>query len=110
MVLTRRCCMMAGLLLVGTVFSLPLAAQQYNSSGGRAYDRGEYKGRNGVDLDSTVERIRKETGGRVLHAETINNQGNREYRVRILTDQGKVRRYRVDAGSGEQVAPGKRRR
>jgi len=96
--------MVAGLLLAGMVLSLPLAAQQHNSSGDRAY------GRNGVDLDSTVERIRKETGGRVLHAETMNNQGNREHRVRIITDRGKVRRYRVDAGSGKEVSPGKRRR
>ena len=110
MVLKRRCRIMAGLLLAGLVVSLPLAAQQYNPSGNRAYSRDEYKGGNGVDLDSAVERIRKKTGGRVLHAETMNNQGNREHRVRIITDRGEVKRYRVDAGSGAEVPPGKRRR
>ncbi len=103
MVLKRHWRMMAGLLLAGLMVSLPVAAQRYNSSGNRAYERG-------VDLDSTVERIRRETGGRVLHAETKNNQGNREHRVRIITDRGEVKRYRVDAGSGEVVSPGKRRR
>ncbi len=106
MVLKRQRRIMLGLLLIGSLFSLPLAAQQHKGPGGR----GDYNGRGGVDLDATVEKIRKETGGRVLHAETLNNQGNREHRVRIITDQGKVRRYRVDAGSGEEVPPGKRRR
>lgn len=96
MVLMRHWRMMAAFMLTGLLCSLPLAAQQ--------------RGRYGNDLDSTVERIRKETGGRVLHAETRDNQGNREHRVRIITDQGTVKRYRFDAGSGEEMPPGKRRR
>ncbi|AKH22068.1 hypothetical protein AAY24_05295 [Sedimenticola thiotaurini] len=81
---------------------MPVAAQRYNASENRTNERG-------VDLDSTVERIRRETGGRVLHAETRNNKGNREHRVRIITDRGEVKRYRVDAGSGKVVSPGKQR-
>lgn len=109
MVLKRQCRLLP-LLLAGMVLSLPLAAQHNGPSGGGSYSQGEGRGRNGVDLDSTVERIRKETGGRVLHAETLENKGNREHRVRIITDRGKVRRYRVDAGSGKEVPPGQRRR
>jgi hypothetical protein len=102
MVSIRQRRLLGGLLLAGMLFSLPLAAQH-----GGPGDRG---GTNGVDLDTTVERIRKETGGRVLHAETLENEGNREHRVRIIDDRGKVRRYRVDAGSGQKVPPGQRRR
>lgn len=110
MVLKCRWRKMAGLLLAGMVLSLPVAAQKYSPSGGRSYERGDYNGRNGVSLDATVERIRRETGGRVLHAETRKNQGNREHRVRIITDRGEVKRYRVDAGSGKVVSPRERRR
>ncbi|WP_428606226.1 PepSY domain-containing protein [Sedimenticola sp.] len=107
MVLVSRRRLLAGVLWSCLLFCLPVMVQQYNHTGVRADSQ---KGRGGVDLDTTVERIRKQTGGRVLHAETLNNQGNREHHVRIITDRGTVKRYRVDAGSGEDVSPGHNRR
>lgn len=103
MVFKRHWPLVTGLLLAGLMVSLPLAAQRYNSSGNRGYEQG-------VDLDSTVKRIRRETGGRVLHAETKNYQGHREHRVRIITDRGEVKRYRVDAASGKVMSRDKKRR
>ncbi|MCW8943754.1 MAG: hypothetical protein OQL27_03210 [Sedimenticola sp.] len=97
------------LLLCGLFFSLPAVAQKYRSQEGQSYNQNGRNSPSGVDLDSTVERIRKQTGGRVLHAETWENEGAQEHRVRIITDKGKVRRYRIDPGSGQEL-PSKRRR
>lgn len=106
MVLTFQRQLIVGVLLGGLLLSLPVVAQKYRSSEGQSYNRSSQH----EDLDSTVERIRRETGGRVLHAETRENQGQQEYRVRIITDQGKVRRYRIDPGSGQELLPRDRRR
>lgn len=93
-----------GVFCCGLLMLLPLSAQQHRdrAAGGR--------GNSGIDLDSTVRQIRKETGGRVLQAETRNRDGRREHHVRIITDRGKVKRYRVDAGSGETLPRGGNRR
>jgi uncharacterized membrane protein YkoI len=106
MVLTFQRQLIVGLLLGGLLISLPVAAQKYRSPEGQSYNRSSQR----EDLDSAVERIRRETGGRVLHAETRENAGQQEHRVRIITDQGKVRRYRIDAGSGQELSPRERRR
>ena len=97
------------LLLCGLLISLPVAAQKNRLSEGASSSQSGRNVSRSVDLDSTVERIRKQTGGRVLHAETWGNNGSQEHRVRIITDQGKVRRYRIDPGSGREL-PSKRRR
>ncbi|MCW8890002.1 MAG: hypothetical protein OQL20_05020 [Sedimenticola sp.] len=97
------------LLLSGLVISLPVAAQKYRSQDGAPYNQNGRNDARSVDLDSTVERIRKETGGRVLHAETWDNDGSQEHRVRIITDKGKVRRYRIDPGSGRELPANRRR-
>lgn len=102
MVLRLRSWLMAGVVCCSFLVAPPLAAQQPPG------DRGSRGG--GVDLDSTVRQIRKETGGRVLQAETRDRDGHREHHVRIITDRGRVKRYRVDAGSGEKLPRGGNRR
>jgi len=54
-------------------------------------------------LDNVVRRIRKETNGRVLSAETRTIEGRRIHVIRILTGDGRVRRLRVDADSGRRL-------
>jgi uncharacterized membrane protein YkoI len=61
----------------------------------------------GISLDRAVTRARGRVDGRVLSAETDERGGRRTHNIRILTKDGKVRRLRVDAESGEFV--GKRR-
>lgn len=106
MVLILRRWILAGVVGCGLLLSLPLAAQQNGSAPGKGHLS---DGRN-VDLDSTVRQIRRETGGRILQAETRNRDGRREHHVRIITERGKVKRYRVDAGSGEKLPRGDRKR
>lgn len=48
-------------------------------------------------LDNAVNRIRKETNSRVLSAETRSVDGRRVHVIRVLTEDGRVKRLRVDA-------------
>ncbi len=62
-----------------------------------------------IDLDGSVNMIREQTGGRVLSAETRSRDGRAVHHIRVLTPRGKVKRFRLDAGTGERL-PAKGRR
>jgi len=51
-----------------------------------------------VTLDEAVAGVRADHGGRVLSAETRNVNGRRVHYIRILTNDGRVRQIRVNAG------------
>lgn len=44
----------------------------------------------GISLDQAVEQVRRETGGRILSAETINKNGQQVHRIKVLTPDHKV--------------------
>jgi uncharacterized membrane protein YkoI len=71
--------------------------------GGRQQEKG---GRQ--SLDSAVSNARKRTGGRVVSAETKNLDGREVHYIRILSDDGKVKRLRVDARTGRPISSRKR--
>ncbi|MEW8626093.1 MAG: PepSY domain-containing protein [Candidatus Thiodiazotropha sp.] len=52
-----------------------------------------------VSLDKAVEQAKKRTGGQVISAETRNQDGRRVHNIRILTEDGKVRRLRINANN-----------
>ncbi len=52
-----------------------------------------------VSLNKAVEQAKKRTGGQVISAETRNQDGRRVHNIRILTEDGKVRRLRIDANN-----------
>jgi len=79
---------------MGLVVSLPATARSHGSGSGES-------------LDSLVSRVRESTGGRVLSAETRRVDGRPVHFVRILTEDGKVHRLRVDAATGRSIAPGR---
>ena len=56
-----------------------------------------------ISLDRAVSQVRQQTGGRVLSAETRQQNGRPVHHIRILSEQGKVLRYRVDARSGKRI-------
>ena len=62
-------------------------------------DKRSRESREAVTLDEAVSRLRKETNSRVLSAE----EQEAEYRIRILTEGGTVRRLRIDPGTGEII-------
>lgn len=55
---------------------------------------------NGISLAQATRMVREQTGGQVLRAETKRNKGRTVHRIRVLTDDGRVRTYHVDAETG----------
>ncbi|HEY9147538.1 MAG TPA: hypothetical protein VIQ22_00900 [Gammaproteobacteria bacterium] len=45
----------------------------------------------GMSLDQAVAQVRRETGGRILSAETVRANGRKVHRIKVLTDGNKVR-------------------
>jgi uncharacterized membrane protein YkoI len=56
---------------------------------------------NGISLEEAARRVREQTGGQVLRAETKRDKGRTVHRIRVLTEDGLVRTWRVDAETGE---------
>jgi hypothetical protein len=53
--------------------------------------------RPGISLDQAIQRIRRETGGRILAADTVRNGGGVTYRIKVLLPDGRVKIFHVDA-------------
>lgn len=53
-----------------------------------------------ISKDEAVAMVRARTGGKVVRAERSSQQGRTVYRIRVLTAEGRVREYRVDAATG----------
>ena len=87
-------CLMAGLLVWTSL--APVEARRDERS-----TRREAARPNGLSLDEAVERVRRDTGGRVLTAEARERRGHTSYRIKVLLPNGSVRVVDVDAQSGE---------
>jgi uncharacterized membrane protein YkoI len=62
-----------------------------------------------TSLDDAVSEARRQHDGRVISAETRHRgDGRNVHNIRILTPDGRVRRYQIDAESGRRVAPNRR--
>jgi hypothetical protein len=55
---------------------------------------------NGISLDQAMRMVRERTGGQVLRAETKRDKGRTVHRIRVLTEDGRVRTWHVDAETG----------
>jgi len=53
-----------------------------------------------LSLNDATDLVQKRTGGRVLAAQEIREQGRQLYRIKVLTRQGEVRIVLVDAETG----------
>lgn len=51
-------------------------------------------------LDQAVHQVRATTNGRVLSAETVTLGTQRVHRVKVLTDDGRVRTIQMNSGPG----------
>ncbi len=99
---------LAVMLLLSSLLVLePAAAQRYQhregSSPPAAGTFGSQEQLRNQELDRAVARIRDRTGGRVLAAETQFIDGRPVHMIRILTPDGKVRNFRIDARTGQQL-------
>lgn len=52
----------------------------------------------GMSLSEAVQQVQRDTGGRVLSAETVSQGGGRVHRIKVLLPSGRVRVVTVDAG------------
>lgn len=51
-------------------------------------------------LDQAVVLVKKKFGGKVLKAASTERRGRRVHRIRVLTEDGHVRTFSVDAENG----------
>jgi hypothetical protein len=58
----------------------------------------------GISLEQAANKVRRETGGRVLSASPTERSGQRGFEVRVLLDGKRVKSYFVD-GEGRIRAP-----
>lgn len=54
-----------------------------------------------VTLDQAVAKVRRTSGGKVVGADTIEQDGSTSYRIKVVFPDGKVRIYYVDPATGE---------
>ena len=71
------------------------------------HDQAGNGGNGGISLDEAVSRARQQNNGKVLSADTVNVNGRKVYQIKILTKDGRVKRTRVDAGSGRPQSRGR---
>lgn len=64
------------------------------------HESAESDARGGVSLGEAVARVQRATGETVIAAETRTRGGQTIHHVRVLSREGRVRVYRVDARSG----------
>ena len=50
-----------------------------------------------VSLDQAVKQVKKQTGGRILSAETTRRNGQRVHRIKVLLPDGTVRVMYINA-------------
>jgi uncharacterized membrane protein YkoI len=55
---------------------------------------------NGISLAEATRMVSERTGGQVLRAETKRDKGRAVHRIRVLTEDGRVRTWHVDAETG----------
>jgi len=52
----------------------------------------------GITLEQAVAQVRRDTGGRILAAETMQENGRRVHRIKVLTPDNSVRVLSIGAG------------
>lgn len=55
---------------------------------------------NGISLAEATRMVRERTEGQVLRAETKREKGRTVHRIRVLSEDGRVRNWHVDAETG----------
>ncbi len=96
------------LALAGSMLALaPVSASAYDlekalrelhaqhQDGAKSEIRVAQRGGGGKSLSEAVEQVRRQTGGRILSAETRVKGGREVHHIKVLTKDGKVRTHKV---------------
>lgn len=86
-------------LCFGPVFAGDRGESKDHSNAGMRHSMKMESGATYLSLDEVVDRIRSQTAGRILSAEKTDSG----YRIRVLTGDGKVRRFRIDSSTGRAI-------
>jgi len=54
-----------------------------------------------ASLERALEQVKGRTHGKVLSANTVREGSRNVHNIRVITEQGRVKRFRVDARSGK---------
>ena len=90
---------LAMLLVVASLASAGTADVAFARDPHRA---GRHGGDTGTGLNAAVQQVQRETGGRVLSADTVNQGGRSMHRIKVLLPSGQVRVVTVGAQSGSR--------
>lgn len=100
----RLACRLSGLLmavLLGAIApGMSASAAQAGSVWAPSRDTLAQAYSENVSLDQAVRMVRERSGGRVLRAETRRQNGRSVHRIRVLSEDGRVSTYVVDAETG----------
>jgi len=102
--------MNSGRLITGWLILLlatgPAAAAPYHHPGYHQHPlmiaQRDHGGNGGTSLNEAVSQARKRHNGKVLSAETVRVDGRKVHRIKILTQDGRVKRTKIDAGNGKK--------
>jgi hypothetical protein len=104
-----RLCSARGLLagcLVLLLAAAPVMAKPFHPPFMMMAQRGHSEN-GGISLDEAVRRARQQHRGKVLSAEAVRIDGRKVYRIKILTEDGRVKRIHIDARTGQTVSRGR---
>ncbi|HJW82473.1 MAG TPA: PepSY domain-containing protein [Acidiferrobacterales bacterium] len=90
---------LALLLVAAALLTAGAPSVTFASGGGHSLIARRGGGEAGVSLNDAVQQVRRETGGRVLSADTVNQGGRTVHRIKVLTPSGQVRIVTIDAQS-----------
>lgn len=83
--------------LLMLVFVLPFSLCSPSALGQQSGQSYNYTKQGGISVEQAAAMVRRETGGRVLSAKPVKNNGERGYNVRVLIDGKRVKQYYVDS-------------
>jgi uncharacterized membrane protein YkoI len=89
------------MILLLAVLPLALASTPVTANDGRFY-LAQHGKQNGLSLNQAVQQVKRETGGRILSADTVSQDGRAVHRIKVLTPSGQVRIVTIDAQSGSR--------
>ncbi len=69
----------------------PVAAEEFNLERGLIH----FAQNDGMSLSEAVESVRRQTDGRIISAETKNQNGREVHYIKVLTKDGKVKTHRI---------------
>ena len=85
------------MILAGTAFAEPRWMHAENQSFIPKQERSHKQRPTSIDLEDAIAKVRRDTGGRVLSANTVRKNGRSVHRIKVLTDDQRVRIINVNA-------------